>query len=168
MVCRACRLCDVWSHVTWSIANEIEVKESHEQRCDLVLKSGMTPMTQKTSSKRAILTYMEMCSLKRKFKLITCVTSEVRSRQSSSLQMTACESKPIRCIVFVKAMANITNRGKVSPNYHLLFLYSQFTSTILRDHPWPHWQNFSGPTPTFPQPFIWFRLCGSSKDNVPG
>ena len=51
------------------------------------------------------------------------------------LQMTACESKPIRCIVFVKAMANITNRGKVSPNYHLLFLYSQFTATILRDHP---------------------------------
>ena len=91
MVCRACRLCDVWSHVTWSIANEIEVKESHEQRCDLVLKSGMTPMTQKTSSKRAILTYMEMCSLKRKFKLITCVTSEVRSRQSSSCR---CSLKP--------------------------------------------------------------------------
>ena len=54
------------------------------------------------------------------------------------LQTTACESKPIRCIVFVKTMANITNRGKVSPNYRLLFLYSQFNSTILRHHPLPH------------------------------
>ena len=28
--------------------------------------------------------------------------------------------------------------------------------------------NFSDPTPIFPQPFTWFKLCRSSKDNVPG
>ena len=31
--------------------------------------------------------------------------------------------------------------------------------------PWP---NFSDPTPVFFHPFTWFRLCWSSKDNVPG
>ena len=36
----------------------------------------------------------------------------------------ACESKSIRCIVFVKTVANITNRGKVPSNCHLLFLLS--------------------------------------------
>ena len=36
----------------------------------------------------------------------------------------ACEFKSIRCIVFVKTVANITNRGKVPSNYHLLFLLS--------------------------------------------
>ena len=51
------------------------------------------------------------------------------------LRTTACESKPIWCIVFVKTMANITNRSKVSSNYHLLFLYCRFNSTILRHHP---------------------------------
>ena len=58
------------------------------------------------------------------------------------LRTTACESKPIRCIVFVKTMANITSRGKVSSNYHLLFFYSRFNYTILRHHSWPHWQKF--------------------------
>ena len=42
------------------------------------------------------------------------------------LRTTACESKPVRCIFFIKAMANTTFRGKVSFNYHLLFHYSQF------------------------------------------
>ena len=37
------------------------------------------------------------------------------------LRTTACEFKPVRCIVFIKAMANITSRGKVSFNY-LLYL----------------------------------------------
>ena len=49
------------------------------------------------------------------------------------LRATACESKPLRCIVFVKAMANITSRGKVSFNYHLLFHYSRFNFTIVRN-----------------------------------
>ena len=30
------------------------------------------------------------------------------------LRTTACESKPLRCIVFIKAMVNITSRRKVS------------------------------------------------------
>ena len=42
------------------------------------------------------------------------------------LRTTACESKPVWCIVFIKAMTNTTFRGKVSFNYHLLFHYSQF------------------------------------------
>ena len=37
------------------------------------------------------------------------------------LRTTACKSKQLRCIVFTKAMANITSRGKVSLNYRLLF-----------------------------------------------
>ena len=49
------------------------------------------------------------------------------------LRTTACESKPLRCIVFIKAVANITSRGKVSVNYHLLFHYSRFNSTIARN-----------------------------------
>ena len=49
------------------------------------------------------------------------------------LRTTACESKPLRCIVFLKAMANITSHGKVSFNYHLLFHYSRFNSTIIRN-----------------------------------
>ena len=49
------------------------------------------------------------------------------------LRTTACESKPLRCIVFLKAMANITSHGKVSFNYHLLFHYSRFNSTIVRN-----------------------------------
>ena len=40
------------------------------------------------------------------------------------LRTTACESKRLRCIVFVKAMANITFPSKVSLNYHLFFHYS--------------------------------------------
>ena len=49
------------------------------------------------------------------------------------LRTTACEFKPVRCIVFIKAMANITSRGKVSFNYHLLFHYSRFNFTIVRN-----------------------------------
>ena len=49
------------------------------------------------------------------------------------LRTTACETKPIRCIVFIKTMANITSHGIVSSNYHLSFLYSRFNSTILRN-----------------------------------
>ena len=49
------------------------------------------------------------------------------------LLTTACEFKPVRCIVFIKAMANITSRGKVSFNCHLLFHYSWFNSTIIRN-----------------------------------
>ena len=50
------------------------------------------------------------------------------------LQTTACESKLLRCIVFIKTMANITSRGKVLFNYHLfLFLCYRFNSTILRN-----------------------------------
>ena len=49
------------------------------------------------------------------------------------LRTTACEVKPVRCIVFIKAMANITSRGKVSFNYHLFFHYSRFNSTIVRN-----------------------------------
>ena len=41
------------------------------------------------------------------------------------LRTTACEFKRLRCIVFLKAMANITSHGKVSFNYHLLFPYSR-------------------------------------------
>ena len=48
------------------------------------------------------------------------------------MRMTACESKPLRCIVFINAMANITSRGKVSFNHDLLFHYSRFISTIER------------------------------------
>ena len=77
------------------------------------------------------------------------------------------KSKPIRCIFFVKTMANITNRRNVLSNYHLLLLYSRFNSAILRHHPWFQWKNLNGPAPTFPQPFTWFRLCRSSKDKVP-
>ena len=49
------------------------------------------------------------------------------------LRTTACESKPLRCIVFLKAMANITSHGKVSFNYHLLSHCSRFNSTIVRN-----------------------------------
>ena len=42
------------------------------------------------------------------------------------LRTTACQSKSVRCIVFIKAMANTTFGGKFSFNYHLLFHYSQF------------------------------------------
>ena len=49
------------------------------------------------------------------------------------LLTTACEFKPVRCIVFIKAMANITSRGKVSFSCHLLFHYSRFNSTIVRN-----------------------------------
>ena len=49
------------------------------------------------------------------------------------LRTTACESKPLRCIVFIEAMANINSRSKVSFNYHLLFHYSRFSSTIVRN-----------------------------------
>ena len=49
------------------------------------------------------------------------------------LRTTACESKPLRCIVFIKAMTNITSCRKVSFNYHLLFHYSRFNFTIVRN-----------------------------------
>ena len=50
------------------------------------------------------------------------------------LPTTACEFKPLRCIVVLKAMANITSHGKVSFNYHLLFhYYPRFNSTIVRN-----------------------------------
>ena len=49
------------------------------------------------------------------------------------LRTTACESKPVPCIVFIKAMANITSRGKISFSYHLLFHYSWFSSAIVRN-----------------------------------
>ena len=49
------------------------------------------------------------------------------------LRMNACESKPLRCIVFIKAVANITSDSKVSFNYHLLFHYSRFNSKIARN-----------------------------------
>ena len=52
------------------------------------------------------------------------------------LRTTACEFKPVRCIVFIKAMANIASRGEVSFNCHLLFHYSRFNSTIIRN-PFP-------------------------------
>ena len=52
-------------------------------------------------------------------------------------------------------------------------LWPPFSMTQLKQfcgchHSWLHWQNYSDPTPTFLQPFTWFRLCQSSKDNVPG
>ena len=74
VVSRPLQLCDVWAHVTWSIANKIEVKLSGDQRCDVALKAGLTPMTQKSSSKKAILTYMELCSLKKEIKYIMTMT----------------------------------------------------------------------------------------------
>ena len=49
------------------------------------------------------------------------------------LRTAACEFKPVRCIVFIKAMANIASRGEVSFNCHLLFHYSRFNSTIVRN-----------------------------------
>ena len=49
------------------------------------------------------------------------------------LRMTACKVKPVHCIVFLKAMANITSCGKVSFSCHLLFHYSPFNSTIVRN-----------------------------------
>ena len=50
------------------------------------------------------------------------------------LQTTACEYELLRCIVFIKTMANINSRVKVLFNYHLfLFLCSWFNSTILRN-----------------------------------
>ena len=38
----------------------------------------------------------------------------------------------------------------------------------VHNHPWHQSQNFSGHTPTFPQPLTWFRLCPSSMGNVRG
>ena len=49
------------------------------------------------------------------------------------LRTTACESKLLRFIAFTKTMANITSHGKVSFNNHLLFHYSRFSSTIIRN-----------------------------------
>ena len=50
------------------------------------------------------------------------------------LRTTAREPKLLRCIVFIKTMANITSRSKVlSIIYLFLFLYSRFNSTILRN-----------------------------------
>ena len=49
------------------------------------------------------------------------------------LRTTAYEFKPARCITFIKAMANITSRSKVSFNCHLLFHCSRFNSTIVRN-----------------------------------
>ena len=49
------------------------------------------------------------------------------------LRTSACEVKPVRCIVFIEAMANITSHGKVSFSCHLLFHYSRFNSTIVRN-----------------------------------
>ena len=49
------------------------------------------------------------------------------------LRTTAWEFKSVRCTVFIKAMANITSRGNVSFNCHLLFHYSRFNSTIVRN-----------------------------------
>ena len=37
------------------------------------------------------------------------------------LRTTACKSKPLRRIVFIKAVANITSRGKVSSNLIIYF-----------------------------------------------
>ena len=47
------------------------------------------------------------------------------------LRTTVCESKPLQCIFFIKAMANITSRGKVSFNYYFLFHCYRFNSTII-------------------------------------
>ena len=41
------------------------------------------------------------------------------------------KTSPAYC--FHKGMANITSHGKVSFNYHLLFHYSRFNSTIVRN-----------------------------------
>ena len=50
------------------------------------------------------------------------------------LQTTACESELLQYIAFIKTMAIITSRGKVLSNGHLiLFLYSRFSSTIIRN-----------------------------------
>ena len=47
------------------------------------------------------------------------------------------------------------------------FLIIQLVQSCAHHHPWPLWQNFSNPTPIFPQSFTLFRLCLRSKDNVP-
>ena len=49
------------------------------------------------------------------------------------LRTTVCEFKPVRCIVFIKAMANITSHSNVSFNCPLLSHYSRFNSTIVRN-----------------------------------
>ena len=43
----------------------------------------------------------------------------------------------------------------------------QVVQSRAHHHPWPLWQNFSNPTPIFPQSFTLFSLCLRSKDNVP-
>ena len=48
------------------------------------------------------------------------------------LRTTACESKLLWCIVFIKTMANITSRCKVLSNYHL-FLF--FTPDLILQFP---------------------------------
>ena len=80
MVVRPWQLWKVWSHVTWSVANEIEEKVSCDQMYDVSIKSGRATMTSKITSKIEKTTYMEMCSLKREIKNIMTVTSESRPR----------------------------------------------------------------------------------------
>ena len=63
-------------------------------------------------------------------KFVTCLTAPDFKEY---MRMTACEFKPLRCIVFIKTMANITSRGKVSFNHDLLFHYCRFNSTIVRN-----------------------------------
>ena len=48
------------------------------------------------------------------------------------LRTTACESKLLWCIVFIKTMANITSRCKVLSNYYL-FLF--FTTDLILQFP---------------------------------
>ena len=43
------------------------------------------------------------------------------------LRTTASESKPLRCIAFIKMMANVSSCGKFLSNHHLfLFICSRF------------------------------------------
>ena len=59
---------------------------------------------------------------------------KVAGLQPECLQANVPESELLQYIAFIKTMAIITSRGKVLSNDHLfLFLYSRFSSTIIRN-----------------------------------
>ena len=84
VVVRPCRLWRVLSTCHMVSSQWDWRKISHAQRCDVYGQTGLTPMTSKSSSILPFSSYMGMCSLKKEIKNIMTVTSEVRTRLSSS------------------------------------------------------------------------------------
>ena len=76
-----------------------------------------------------------------------------------------------QCVMLTFLLLFITKHifmTSLPPQLPPRFSIIQSVQSCARHHPWPLWQNFSDPTPIFLQPCTWFRLCRSSKDNVPG